>query len=59
MRWLTSLEWAREEDREMVESCLRGMKTINREISGSNKMVEEMYNGDRNAQLLTTIPGIG
>jgi len=45
--------------REMVESCLRVMENINREISVSNKMVEEIYKEDRDAQLLTTIPGIG
>jgi len=59
MTWLTSLEWTREEDKEMVESCLRVMENINREISVSNKMVEEIYKEDRDAQLLTTIPGIG
>ena len=43
----------------MVESCLRIMEAINKEISVSNDMVEEMYKKDRDAQLLTTIPGIG
>ena len=59
MKWLTSLEWAKEEDREIVESCLRVIETINGEISVSNQMVEEIYKGDMDAQLLSTIPGIG
>jgi len=59
MTWLTSLEWAREEDKEMVESYLRVMETVNREISASSRMVEDIYKEDRDAQLLTTIPGIG
>jgi len=59
MKWLASLEWAREEDRMMVESYLRVMEAINKEILVSNDMVEEIYQKDREAQLLTTIPGIG
>lgn len=59
MKWLASLEWAREEDRKMVDSCLRVMEAINKEISVGNDMVEELYKKDRDAQLLTTIPGIG
>jgi transposase len=57
--WLGSLQWDREEDRTMVESCLRMVEAINKEISVGNEMVEEIYKKDRNAQLLTTIPGIG
>jgi len=59
MKWLSSLEWAREEDRKMVESSLRVMEAINKEILITNGMVEEMYQRDKDAQLLTTIPGIG
>lgn len=59
MKWLASLEWTREEDRKMVDSCLRVMEAINKEISVGNDMVEELYKKDRDAQLLTTIPGIG
>jgi transposase len=59
MKWLTSLQWAREEDRIMVESSLRVMEAINKEISVTNSMVEELYKKDKDAQLLTTIPGIG
>ena len=59
MKWLTSIQWAREEDRKMVESSLRVMEAINKEISVTNGMVEELYKKDRDAQLLTTIPGIG
>ena len=56
MKWLNSLEWARDEEKEMFESCLRVMEIINREISLSSKMVEELYKKDGDAQLLTTIP---
>lgn len=43
----------------MVESCLRVIETINKEILVSNDMVEEICQKDRDAQLLTTISGIG
>lgn len=59
MKWLTSLEWAREEDKRMVESHLRVMEAINREISVSNDMVKEVFEQNEDAQLLITIPGIG
>jgi transposase len=59
MRWLMSLEWAREEDKRMVESHLRVMEAINQEISISNNMVKKIYDEDEDAQLLATIPGIG
>jgi transposase len=59
MEWLTCLDWAKDEDRKIVESCLRVMEAVNKEISVSNEMVEDIYHKDRDAQLLTTIPGIG
>jgi transposase len=59
MKWLTSLEWTREEDRKIIESCLGVIEAINKEISLSNEMVEEIYRKDDDAQLLATIPGIG
>jgi len=59
MKWLTSLEWAKEEDNRLVESHLRVMEAINQEISITNDMVKEIYEKDRDAQLLITIPGIG
>lgn len=59
MKWLTSLEWAREEDKKLLQSHLRVMETISYEISGTNDMIKEIYEKDRDAQLLTTIPGIG
>ena len=59
MRWLTSLEWVKEEDKRMVESHLRVMEAINQEISISNDMVKKIYEEDEDAQLLATIPGIG
>jgi transposase len=59
MRWLASLEWAKEEDERMVESHLRVMEAINQEISISNDMVKKIYDEDKDAQLLATIPGIG
>ena len=45
MKWLTSLQWAREEDKKMLESCLRVMESINKEISVSNEMVKDIYHG--------------
>ncbi len=59
MKWLTSLEWVKEEDKKIVESHLRVMEAINQEISITNDMVKEIYEKDRDAQLLATIPGIG
>jgi len=59
MKWLTSLEWTREEDEKIIKAHLRLLEDINREIAASNEMVEEIYKKDRDAQLLSTIPGIG
>jgi len=59
MKWLISLEWAREEDKKLLQSHLRVMEAISYEISGTNDMIKEIYEKDRDAQLLTTIPGIG
>jgi len=59
MEWLLSLEWAKEEDRKLIESHLRVMDAINQEISTTNEMVREIYEQDADAQLLATIPGIG
>jgi transposase len=59
MKWLASLEWAKEEDKKMVESNLRVVEAVNKEISITNDMIEEMYRTDKDAQLLATIPGIG
>jgi len=59
MEWLSSLEWARAEDKKLVASHLRIMEAINQEISIANDMVKEIYENDRDAQLLATIPGIG
>jgi transposase len=59
MHWLTSLEWAKEEDKKIVESHLRVMEAINYEISIANDMVKQIYEKDRDSQLLVTIPGIG
>jgi len=59
MKWLIALAWAKEEDKRIVESSLRVMEAINEEISVTNDTVEEMYKKDRDAQLLTTIPGTG
>jgi hypothetical protein len=33
MKWLTSLKWARDEDKKLVESHLRVMEAISQEIS--------------------------
>jgi len=59
MKWLTSLEWAKEEDKKLVKSHLRVMEAITQEISITNDMVNGIYEKDRDAQLLATIPGIG
>jgi transposase len=59
MKWLSSLEWVKEEDRGMFESYLRLVGLINQGISASNEMIEDIYKKDKDAQLLTTIPGIG
>lgn len=47
MKWLTSLQWAREKDRKMFESCLRVMESINKEISISNETVKDIYQKDK------------
>ena len=59
MGWLSSIEWARAEDKKLVESHLRIMEAINQEISTTNDMVKEIYEKDKDARLLATIPGIG
>jgi transposase len=59
MRWLGSLKWPREEERRMIESCLRLLALIGDEISATNEMVDQIYRQDKDAQLLATIPGIG
>lgn len=59
VEWLKSLEWSREEDRRIFESAMRLIEHLSREISASNQMVEEIYKKDKDAQLLSTIPGIG
>jgi len=59
MKWLSSLEWAKAEDKKLVESHLRVMEAINQEISTTNDMVKDIYEKDSDAQLLATIPGIG
>jgi len=43
----------------MFDSYLRLLEVINQEIAASNKMIKEIYDKDKDAQLLTTIPGIG
>jgi len=59
MKWLCSLELTTEEGRKMSDSYLRLLEVINREIASSNEMVKEIYDKDRDAQFLDTIPGIG
>ena len=59
IEWLNSLEWERAEDKRLVESHLRVMEAVNQEISLTNDMAKEIYEKDRDAQLLATIPGIG
>ena len=59
IEWLSSLEWARAEDKKLVESHLRIMEAINQEILLTNDMVKEIYEKDKDAQLLATILGIG
>ena len=59
MKWLSFLEWAKSEDKKLVESHLRVMETISQEISNTNDMVKDIYEKDSDAQLLATIPGIG
>jgi transposase len=59
VEWLKSLEWSGEEDRGIFESSMRLIEHLSHEISASNHMVEEIYKKDKDAQLLSTIPGIG
>jgi len=59
VEWLKSLDWPREEDRRIFESAMRLIEHLSHEISASNQMVEEIYKKDKDAQLLSTIPGIG
>jgi len=59
MKWLCSLELTTEEERKMSDSYLRLLEAINREIASSNEMIKEIYDKDKDAQLLATIPGIG
>jgi len=59
VEWLKSLEWSNEEDKRIFESAMRLIEHLSHEISASNQMVEEIYKKDKDAQLLSTIPGIG
>ena len=56
--WLKLLEWS-VEDKEIFESAMRLIEQLSREISVSNRMIDEIYKRDKDAQLLYTIPGIG
>jgi transposase len=57
--WLKSLEWSEEEDRRVFESNMRLVEHLSQEISVSNGIVKETYEKDKDARLLSTIPGIG
>ena len=54
MRWLCSLKLDNEEDSEMSESYLKLLEVINQEVASSNEMVKEIYNKDKDTQLLAT-----
>lgn len=57
--WLKSLEWSVEEDKKIFESAMRLIERFSLEISASNRMMDEIFKKDKDAQLLSTIPGIG
>jgi transposase len=57
--WLKSLKWPLEEDRRIFESSMRLIEQLSLEISASNRMMDEIFRKDKDAQLLSTIPGIG
>jgi transposase len=57
--WLKSLEWSVEEDKKIFESAMRLIEQFSLEISASNRMMDEIFKKDKDAQLLYTIPGIG
>ncbi|OGO05392.1 MAG: hypothetical protein A2Y91_05100 [Chloroflexi bacterium RBG_13_54_8] len=59
VEWLKSLEWSRAEDSRMFESNMRIVEHLSHEISTSNEMVKDIYEKDKDARLLSTIPGIG
>jgi hypothetical protein len=56
--WLKSLEWS-VEDRKIFESAMRLIEHLSHEISASNRMIDEIYKRDKDAQLLYNVPGIG
>jgi transposase len=57
--WLKSLEWPVEEDKKIFESSMRLIEQLSLEINASNRMMNEIFQKDKDAQLLYTIPGIG
>jgi transposase len=57
--WLKSLKWPVAEDRRIFESSMNLIEQLNLEISASNRMMDEIFQKDKDAQLLCTIPGIG
>jgi len=59
VEWLKSLEWSKAEDGRIFESGMRLVEHLSQEISTSNEMVKEIYEKDKDARLLSTIPGIG
>jgi len=57
--WLKSLKWPIEEDKKIFESAMRLIEQLSLEIAASNRMMDELFGKDKDAQLLYTIPGIG
>ncbi len=57
-KWLDSIDWSAD-DRALVDSHLRVLDILNREIAATDAIVKEIYDRDPDAKLLATIPGIG
>jgi transposase len=58
MDWLRNVKELSKNDRILLDQMLELLNNLNTLIEKTNKIINEFFNNDRNAQLLVTIPGI-
>jgi transposase len=57
-KWLDSIDWSAD-DRALLDSHLRVLDILDREVATTDEIVKEISDKDSDAKLLATIPGIG
>jgi transposase len=57
-KWLDSIDWSAD-DRALLDSHLRVLDILDREVATTNEIVKEIFDKNSDAKLLATIPGIG